>query len=158
MAFTLATRQGALPFNMFADAFETYGHHLAENASLAMLGTILKGDDGTRINVKEVYPLDLYTANQVTRITWLLHPAHPATPAFLRQLRATCDKFPGDTRTLIGFLFEDRVAPIAEISGAIGWKISGPVFQQLRAHASVAGLQIETRSLEIKVTRRPAKR
>lgn len=158
MAFTLATRDGALPFNMFSGAFETYGHNLVENASLAVLGTILKGDDGTRINVKEVYPLDIYTANHVTQVTWLLRPVHPEVAAFLKLLREACNACPGSTRNLIGFLFEDRVAPIAETSGALGWKISGPDFQKLRTHPSVVGVQIETRALEIKVTYRPAKK
>jgi len=154
MAFTLATRRGTLPVNMFADAFKTHGHNLAENASIAVLGTILKGDDGTRINVKEVYPLDLYVANNIVRITWLLHPAHVGTLPFLTRLRDAMNAHPGETRSQIGFLMEDRVAPLAETSAALGWKLSGPVFQSLRAEMCVAGVQIESRPLEIKETRR----
>ncbi len=158
MAFTVATKRASVPLNMFADAFASYGHHLAENAPLAVLGTILKGDDGSRINVKEVYPLDLYVANHISRVTWLLRPSHPETPAFLERLRETLNKHVGDTRTSLGFLFEDRIAPVAEISTALGWKVSGPVFQSLRLHPAVAGVQIEAKRLEIKETRRWAKK
>ncbi|HRP05152.1 MAG TPA: hypothetical protein PLV87_09585, partial [Opitutaceae bacterium] len=91
-----------------------------------------------------MYPLDIYTANHVTQVTWLLRPAHPEVAAFLKLLREACNACPGSTRNLIGFLFEDRVAPIAETSGALGWKISGPDFQKLRTHPSVVGVQIET--------------
>jgi len=158
MAFTLATKRASVPLNMFADAFAAYGHHLVENAPLAILGTILKGDDGARINVKECYPLDVYVANHIGRVTWLLNPTHPETSDFLQQLRETLDKYVGDTRISLGFVFEERFAPLAEASTALGWKLSGPVFQQLRAHPSVAGVQIEAKRLEIKETRRWTKK
>lgn len=154
MAFTLATKRASVPLNMFADAFATYGHHLAEDAALAVLGTILKGDDGARINVKEVYPLDSYVANQISRVTWLLRPEHPGVATFLEQLRELLNRHAGETRTSLGFLFEDRIAPLAEISTALGWKVYGPAFQSLRRHPAVAGVQIEARRLEIKETRR----
>ena len=158
MAFTLATKRASVPLNMFADAFAAYGHHLVENAPLAILGTILKGDDGARINVKECYPLDSYVANHISRVTWLLKPTHPETPGFLQLLRQTLNKYVGDTRTSLGFVFEDRFSPTAEASTALGWKLAGPVFQQLRSHPAVMGAQIETKRLEIKETRRWAKK
>src|SRR5690606_9156936 len=74
MAFTLGTRRASIPLNMFADAFAAYGGNLAENAPVAVLGTIMRGDDGARVNVKECYPLDNYVTGNVKRVTWLLHP------------------------------------------------------------------------------------
>jgi DNA polymerase-3 subunit alpha len=55
-------------------------------------------------------------------------------------------------------VFDDRAAPVAEASGALGWKLTAPVFQQLRAHPAVAGVQLETKRLELKQDRRWAKR
>ncbi len=157
MAFTLATKQATLPLNMFADAFAAYGHHLAENAPLAVLGTILKGDDGARINVKECYPLEAYVSNHIKRVTWMLDPAHPEVGDFLTRVRTVMNAYVGDTRTEFAFLFENRFAPIAEASSALGWKLSGQVFQDLRAHPAVLGVQIEPKRLEIKETRKWAK-
>ena len=74
------------------------------------------------------------------------------------MMRETLNAQVGETRTEIAFVFEGRFAPLAEASHALGWKVSGASFQQLRAHPAVAGVQIETKRLEIKETRRWAKR
>ena len=158
VAFTLSTKAASIPLNMFADAYAAYGSNLAENAPVAVLGTIMRGDDGARVNVKECYPLDNYVTGNVRRVTWLLHPAHPQTEAFLQQLRQVLNKQTGDTKTSLGFLVDGQVAAVAEVSTALGWKLTGPTFQELRAHPAVAGVQIETKALEIKETRRWAKR
>ena len=64
----------------------------------------------------------------------------------------------GGTRVEFAFVFEDRAAPIAEASGALAWKLNATTFQQLRAHPAVAGVQLETKRLELKQDRRWAKR
>jgi DNA polymerase-3 subunit alpha len=158
MAFTLATRQASLPLNMFADAFAAYGQHLAENALVLVQGNILVNQEGARINVKECYPLDGQVAALVRKVAWLLHPSHRDTAAFLRLLRETLNKQVGDTRVELGFVFEGRVAPFAEASHALSWKLNTATFQELRAHPAVAGVLIETRPLELKQERRWARR
>jgi DNA polymerase-3 subunit alpha len=131
---------------------------LAENALVLVQGNILVGPDGARINVKECYPLDAQICALVRRVTWLLRPAHRELPAFLRLLRETVVQQTGDTRVEFAFLFEDRIAPVAEASHALAWRINAPVFQQLRAHPAVAGVQLETRRLELRPDRRWARR
>ena len=157
-AFTLAARQGSLPLNMFADAFAAHGALLVENAIVLVQGTVIVGGEGPRINVKEAYPLDPQIAGTVRRVVWLLHPAHPEVPAFLRELRETLARESGDTRVALGFPFEDRVAPVAEASTALAWKLGAPSFQRLRAHPAIAGVQLETRPLELKQDRRWSRR
>ncbi len=154
VSFTLATKKGALPLNMFADAFASYGHNLAENALVLVQGNVIVNQEGARINVKECYPLDAQVAGVVKKVTWLLQPTHKDVPAFLRQLRETLNKQVGDTRVDFAFLFEGRVAPIAEASNALTWKLNAASFQTLRAHCAVAGALIETRHLELKEDRR----
>ena len=158
VAFTLATKRASVALNMFADGYAAYGTALAENALVVVQGNILAGNDGTRINVKECYPLDLHVCGLVRKVTWLLHPAHRELPSFLRQLRETLNAQSGDTRIEFAFVFEDRVAPIAEASHALSWKLNAPAFQQLRNHPAVAGVLLETRRLELKQDRRWAKR
>ena len=91
-------------------------------------------------------------------LTWLLHPDHPELPAFFRQLRDTINQQPGDTRMEFAFVFPDRAAPVAEASGALGWKLTAAVFQEFRAHPAVAGVQLESKRLELKQDRRWGKR
>jgi DNA polymerase III subunit alpha len=154
VSFTLATRKASLPLNMFADAYANYGHNLAENALVLVQGNILVNQEGARINVKECYPLDAQVAGLVKKVTWLLHPAHREVPGFLRQLRDTLNKQVGDTRVEFAFVFEGRVAPFAEASTALTWKLNAGSFQLLRTHPAVAGVLVETRHLELKEDRR----
>jgi DNA polymerase-3 subunit alpha len=158
VAFTLATKKASLPLNMFADAYANYGMALAENALVLVQGNIIVNQEGARINVKECYPLDVQVAGLVRKVTWLLRPAHRDIGAFLRELRETLNKQVGDTRVEFAFVFDDRVAPIAEASHALSWKLNAGSFQELRSHPAVAGVQIETRRLELKQDRRWAKR
>jgi DNA polymerase-3 subunit alpha len=157
-AFTLATKNASTPLNMFADGYAAYGSVLAENALVLVQGNIIVGNDGARINVKECYHLDAQVSSLVRKVTWLLHPAHRELPAFLRLLRETLNKQSGDTKVEFAFLFDDRIAPIAEASSALSWRLSAPVFQQLRAHPAVAGVQLQTKHLELKQDRRWSKR
>ncbi|NBQ57140.1 MAG: DNA polymerase III subunit alpha [Opitutaceae bacterium] len=157
-AFTLATKNASVALNLFADGYAAYGAILAENAPVLVLGNIITGTEGPRINVKECYPLDTEVTRLVKKVTWLLHPAHPELPAFLRLLRETLNKQVGDTRVEFAFMFEKHVAPHAEASTALTWKLNGATFQQLRAHPAVAGVQLQTRALELKNDRKWSKK
>ncbi len=156
--FTLATKRGSIALNMFADGYEAYGKSLQENATVLVQGNIIVNQEGPRVNVKEVYPLDGQIAGIVKRVTWLLQPTHRELPAFLQNLRETLNKQSGDTKVQFGFVFEDRIASIAEASGALSWKVNAPSFQALRSHPAVAGVQLETRPVELKEDRRWKKR
>lgn len=155
--FNLASKRATLSVNMYADAYEKYGAALAENLPVVILGTVMKGNDGTRLNVKELYQLDNYLGH-IRKITWLLSPEHRLVPDFLRQLRKSIDAANGDTKIEIAFLFDGRVAPIAETSTALKWRINPSVFQELRAHPAVAGVLAEARPPELKEERRWGKK
>ncbi len=157
-SFTLATKDAAIALNMFADAYANYGQNLAENAVVLVQGNILVGTEGPRINIKETYPLDTQVAGLIKKVTWLLHPNHREVPLFLEELRATLNRQVGDTRIEFAFIFEGRVAPIAEASNALSWKLNAASFQALRQHSAVAGVLIETKRLELKDDRRWKKR
>jgi DNA polymerase-3 subunit alpha len=157
-AFTLATKQASIPLNMFADAYAAYAFNLLPDQPVLVQGNIIVGNDGARVNVKECYPLDNFVTGIVKKVTWLLKPDHPQLPGFFQVLRDTVKQQTGDTRMEFGFLFEDRVASIAEVSSALAWKLTAPAFQELRAHPAVAGVQLETKRLELKNDRKWAKR
>jgi DNA polymerase-3 subunit alpha len=157
-AFTLATRRATVALNMFADAFEAYGSSLAENAPVLVKGNIIQGNDGPRLNIKECQPLEPAVSGLVKKVTWLLHPAHPELIDFLRQLRAAVNTASGDTRLELAFVFDGRVAPMADASPGLTWKLTSQSFQDLRAHPAVAGVQLETKKLELKPDRRWGKR
>ncbi|HTU02869.1 MAG TPA: hypothetical protein VMG58_13665, partial [Candidatus Sulfotelmatobacter sp.] len=149
-AFTLATRKSTIALNMFADAYGAFGSALAENAPVLVQGNIIRGTDGPRVNVKECYPLDAAVTRLVRRVTWLLRPAHPEIGHFLRGLRETVVRETGDTRMEFALLIEDGNAPVAQASAALSWRLTAPVFRDLRSHPCVAGVALETRPLELK--------
>jgi DNA polymerase-3 subunit alpha len=157
-AFTLATRRATVALNMFADAFEAHGRSLVENAPVLVQGNIIQGNDGPRLNIKECYPLDPAVTGHVRKVTWLLHPEHPQLIDFLRRLRAAVNAASGDTRLELAFVFDGRVAPMADASPGLTWKLTSQSFQELRAHPAVAGVQLETKKLELKPDRRWGKR
>lgn len=152
--FTLSTRKASLQLNMFADAYAAYGKHLVENETIMVAGNLIVGQDGPRINVKECYPLDAAVANNIKRVCWILKPEHPGLIGFFKQLRETLNKYSGETKVELAFLQEDRVAPVAEVSNALTWKVYGKSFQALRKHPAVAGVIVEPRSWELKQEKR----
>ena len=156
--FNLASKRATLSVNMYAEAFETHGKSLGENHPVVILGTIMRGTDGARLNVKECYPLDAYLPGAIRKVTWLLSPAHPALPDFLKQLRAAINTSAGETRVELAFLFENRAAPIAEIAPSLAWRVAPDVFQELRSHPAVAGTLVEARRVELKEPRRWSQR
>ena len=152
--FTVATKRATISVNMYADAYETYGKLLAENLPVVILGSVMKGNDGARLNVKELYPLEGYLGGNIRKVTWLLSPEHAELPSFLRKLRTTLDAASGDTKVEMAFLFEDRVAPIAETANSLKWRITPEAYQQLRNHPAVAGVLAEARRPEMKEVKR----
>ncbi len=153
-SFTLATKTASIALNMFADAFANYGTMLGENALIQVRGNIIVGQDGARINVKECSPLDYAVISDISRVTWLVHPEHKELPAFLQLLRETLNKQVGSTKVSIAFVFENRVALNSDASNALGWKLNPAKFQELRAHPAVAGVELETKRLELKQDKR----
>jgi DNA polymerase-3 subunit alpha len=151
--FNLASKKATLSVNMYADAYEKYSQVLGENLPVVILGTVMKGNDGTRLNVKEIYPLDGYLGH-IRKVTWLVTPAHVQLPDFLRTLRKSIDAANGDTKVELAFLFDDRVAPIAETSTALKWRVNADAFQKLRGHPAVAGVLAEARAPELKEVKR----
>ena len=131
---------------------------LAENAPVLVQGNVIRGADGPRINVRECYALDAAVPRIARKVTWLLRPDHPELGAFLRALRETVVRESGDTRIEFAVLMEGGVAPVAEASHGLSWRLSAPAFQALRSHPSVAGVRIEARPLELKADNRWARR
>ncbi|HLP01659.1 MAG TPA: DNA polymerase III subunit alpha [Opitutaceae bacterium] len=152
--FVVATRSANVPVNMYADAYELYAKHLEPEKPVAVLGTILRSEDGARLNVKECYPLEAHLVNNIKKITWIIRPDDPRNDDFCRQLREMLLKTTGDIRSEVAVLFEDNSLAVAETAGALNWKLVCPDFQQLRKHPALVGVLIETRSIELKETAR----
>ncbi len=150
-SFTLSTKTGVIGLNMFSSTYAEYGSLLAENALVAVQGFVQVNREGEkRIQINECYPLSTFVARQLRRITWLLKPDHPELPAFLKRLRQIFDANPGETSTSFAFVFEDRIAPVADAADSLGWKFATGLYNEIRRHPAVAGAQILVRPLSLK--------
>jgi DNA polymerase III subunit alpha len=146
-----------IALNMFADAFASYGSVLAENAPVLVQGNIIGAPTGPgqregmlparRRGVPDRAQGDVAPKAGPSRPR--IVPAGPA-----RGRRAG----PGRHADRIRVLLADGIAPVAEASAALSWRLTGAVFQELRSHPSVAGIRIETRPLELKPETRWARR
>jgi len=152
--FVVATRAANMPVNMYADAYELYAKNLEAEKPVAVLGTILRSEDGARLNVKECYPLEPHLMNNIKKITWVIRPDDPRNDDFMLQLREMLLKTTGDIRNEVAVLFDDDTLAVAETAGALNWKLIPSDFQQLRKHPALAGVVIETRAIELKETNR----
>jgi DNA polymerase-3 subunit alpha len=118
----------------------------------------MRGPDGARLNVRECYPLEGYISGQIRKVTWLVQPESPELPDFFRRLRTAIDAANGETKMEIAFAFPDRVAPVAEMSFALKWRVGPAEFQALRSHPAVVGTMVEPCPPELKETRRWGRR
>ncbi|HUG11089.1 MAG TPA: OB-fold nucleic acid binding domain-containing protein, partial [Opitutaceae bacterium] len=161
-AFTLATRTGSVVLNMYAEAYETHAKNLEPEKPVAVLGTVLRSADGVRLNVKECHPLGVYLPSVVKKVTWVLRPDKAENDTFIRALREELEGAKGDVETDVGFYFgngdQQGDIAISEVASALGWKLTAPAYQALRRHPAVVGSVVDTRPIEIKETRRWAKR
>jgi DNA polymerase-3 subunit alpha len=154
VAFNLATLKSTVALNLFADAFAAYGANLAENVPVVVLGNIIAGSDGARLNVRECYPLEPAVPGLMHKVTWILDPEHPEAEDFLQRMRAAINRSAGETRVEFAFAFPDRATPVAEASSALGWRVTAAAFQELQGHPALAGVKVEPKKLELKQDRR----
>jgi DNA polymerase-3 subunit alpha len=152
--FVVATRAANVPVNMYSDAYELYAKHLEAEKPVVVLGTILRSEDGARLNVKECYPLESHMIQNIKKITWIIRPDDPRNDEFLSELRETLLKISGDVRSEVAVLFDDDTLAVAETAGALNWKLNPVDFQRIHKHPALAGVLIETRAIELKETAR----
>jgi DNA polymerase-3 subunit alpha len=157
-AFTLATRTGSVLLNMYAEAFENYSKNLETEKPVAVLGTVLRSADGVRLNVKECYPLASYLPGAIKKVTWVLQPENAENTDFLLELRKELENSKGDVSTDVGFLFGENDVALSEAASALGWRLNPPGYHALRRHPAVIGALVDAKPVEIKETRRCAKR
>lgn len=152
VAFNFATQTGTLQMSMFADAFESFADRLVPNVPLVVLGNVIAGQDGPRLAVKECYPLEDYVTHVASELQWTLDARHPELPDFLRRLRTEVEKNAGGTRVTFGLALrgEDDKATVLQNSPVSHWKLTAPVYCEMRAHPSVITAEVTGKRIEFR--------
>ncbi len=70
--FNVGTLKGTVLMNCYADAFGEYGHNLDNEKLVLVKGSVFRNEEGVRLSVSEIYPLETSLADQVKHITWIL--------------------------------------------------------------------------------------
>ncbi|MCH6254988.1 DNA polymerase III subunit alpha [Puniceicoccaceae bacterium K14] len=147
--FNLSTLQGSITLNCYADAYEAYGHNLGNEKLVLIKGSVFRNEEGVRLSVQEIYPLESQVPQLIKHVTWVLDPEKNCDE-FFYLYREALDKSRGNTPSDIAFKVGDNSLVSAPTASSLGWKINTSDWGKLKSHSSVVGCLIETPPVELK--------
>ena len=143
--FNISTESHNFQMNMYAEAFEKFGHLLVEGKTLIACGTVMnrEGDD-LKFSVREVSSLRSAIPQLIQEVHWILDAKNGAME-FLQALRRDLDlRQGGNARLKIGFLIAGNRVLWSEIPPALTWLVDPAKFAQLKKHPSVISVSTTT--------------
>jgi hypothetical protein len=143
--------------NCYADAFGEYGHNLDNEKLVLVKGSVFRNEEGVRLSVSEIYPLETSVPDQIKHITWILDPKGDTEP-FFYEYREALDKTRGSTTSDIAFRLDPETIVTAPAASSLRWKVNTKEWSKLRSSPSVVGCVIQTAPVELKKKERRWKR
>ena len=148
-AITLATKAGNLSLHLYSNAFPEYSRHLVEGKTVLMQGNTIRGDDGIRYAVKEIYDLDASIPAVVSSLEIKTVPGSPDIAELSETVRKTIME--GEVgQTQIRLAEESRVPEAGKFPEVGDWKFNMAAFAKLRAHPAVESLFLTSKRLRFK--------
>lgn len=141
--FVLSTRKTAYALMMFNDAYEQYGQALQSEALVVVHGSTSVRDGEVSLRVSQLLPLERHLSSLVEKITWVLDPAEPTTPEFLRNFRRELDDFRGETAVEFGFRLQSGETAVSAVAGSLLWGLSAERFKEFRGHPAIRDIRVE---------------
>jgi len=155
--FNVGTLKGTVLMNCYADAFGEYGHNLDNEKLVLVKGSVFRNEEGVRLSVSEIYPLETSVPDQIKHITWILDPKGDTEP-FFYEYREALDKTRGSTTSDIAFRLDPETIVTAPAASSLRWKVNTKEWSKLRSSPSVVGCVIQTAPVELKKKERRWKR
>jgi len=155
--FNVGTLKGTVLMNCYADAFGEYGHNLDNEKLVLVKGSVFRNEEGVRLSVSEIYPLETSLADQVKHITWILDPKGD-TERFFYDYREALDTTRGSTSSDIAFRMDSDSIVTAPTASSLRWKVNPEEWSKLRSSPAVVGCVIQTAPVELKKKERRWKR
>ena len=155
--FNVGTLKGTVLMNCYADAFGEYGHNLENEKLVLVKGSVFRNEEGVRLSVSEIYPLETSLADQVKHITWILDPKGD-TERFFYDYREALDTTRGSTTSDIAFRMDSESIVTAPNAFSLRWKVNPEEWSKLRSSTAVVGCVIQTAPVELKKKERRWKR
>jgi len=147
--FNVGTLKGTVLMNCYADAFGEYGQNLENEKLVLVKGSVFRNEEGVRLSVSEIYPLETSLADQVKHITWILDPKGD-TERFFYDYREALDTTRGSTTSDIAFRMDSESIVTAPTASSLRWKVNPEEWSKLRSSTAVVGCVIQTRPVELK--------
>jgi DNA polymerase-3 subunit alpha len=155
--FNVGTLKGTVLMNCYADAFGEYGHNLDNEKLVLVKGSVFRNEEGVRLSVSEIYPLETSLPDQVKHITWILDPKGD-TERFFYDYREALDTTRGITTSDIAFRMDAETIVTAPTASSLRWKVNPEEWSKLRSSPAVVGCVIQTAPVELKKKERRWKR
>ena len=145
----LGTLKGSVQLNCYADAFAEHGHNLENDALILVKGSVFRNEEGSRLSVQEVHPLDAYLPGQIKHVTWILDPEKDTDP-FLYDYREALDQSRGETTSDIAFRIAPDCIVSAPASSSLRWRVNTKEWTRLRSHRALVGCIVQTHPIKLK--------
>ncbi len=155
--FNVGTLQGTLMMNCYADAYGEYGHNLENEKLVLVKGSVFRNEEGVRLSVSEIYPLESSMPDQIKHITWILDPKQD-TDRFFYAYREALDATRGNTTSDLAFRLDDDTIVTAPAASSLRWKVNPEQWADLRSLPAVVGCMIQTAPVTLKKKERRWKR
>jgi DNA polymerase-3 subunit alpha len=155
--FNVGTLKGTVLMNCYSDAFGEYGHNLENEKLVLVKGSVFRNEEGVRLSVSEIYPLETSLADQVKHITWILDPKGD-TERFFYDYREALDTTRGSTTSDIAFRLDSESIVTAPTASSLRWKVNPEGWSKLRSSNAVVGCVIQTGPVVLKKKERRWKR
>ncbi len=143
-SFTLATRRGNFPVNIFSEAYEKHQTLLVDGAVLLVQGDVRRDDfrNENRLTAQEISAIEERVPGLLRSVQWVLAP-EPRAEDFLRLLAAKIREQPGGTTPLVAFQQDDGRALEFELPPSSKLRLDLPAYRALRQHPAVASVLVE---------------
>jgi len=151
--FNVGTLKGTVMMNCYADAYAEYGHNLENERLVLVKGSVFRNEEGVRLSVSEIYPLESAMPDQIKHVSWILDPQSD-TERFFYDYREALDTTRGSTSSDIAFQVDTDTIVSAPTASSLRWKVNTDEWSKLRNHPSVVGCIIQTAPVELKQSKR----
>jgi DNA polymerase-3 subunit alpha len=142
--FTLATRRGNFPVNIFSEAYEKHQALLVDGAVLLVQGEVRRDDfrNENRLTAQEISTIEDRVPALLRSVQWVLSP-EPRAEEFLQLLAAQIREHPGGTTPLVAFQQDDGSALEFELPPSSKLRLDLSAYRALRQHPAVGRVAVE---------------
>ncbi|HTB63628.1 MAG TPA: DNA polymerase III subunit alpha [Opitutales bacterium] len=149
-SFTLTTKRGNFPVNIFSEAYEKHQSLLVDGMVILIHGEVRHDDfrNENRLTANEILAIEARVPNLLRSVQWVLKP-EPRAEEFLRLLITQIRDHPGGTTPLIAFKQDADSVLELELPPSSKLTLDLPAYRALRQHPAVCGIIVEPAPLPV---------